>query len=142
MEDYHKYYYKSEREAAFYALKQLRTMLPLVATSARQFPEWGTTIFRWKDRDGGGYKYGFQEPYEAITKDGFWQPLGKLPTGTEEWAHAHTHPNNRFFSTIDTATAKREKTVMYMVNQTGAFWFDGRTEGLEHKDRFGVITLW
>lgn len=140
------YYYKSEKEAAYWALKALEAKLPAQPMSAVQSPEWGTIIFRWPDTMGG-HKYSFQDPvYKAITADGLWQPLGVVPAYSQACAYAHTHPNNLYFSTFDTQTARgerglvKEKTVMYMVNKKGYFWYDGRTEGLPPNARHG--TLW
>jgi hypothetical protein len=138
------YYYKSEKEAAYWLLKLLETKLPAIPKSAVESPEWGATIFRWADVEGG-YKYAFQEPYQAIARDGLWEPLGRLPSFAEDWAHGHSHPNNTYFSNIDLETARGErglvkkKTVMYMVNKTGAYWYDGRTEELSPGARHGVL---
>lgn len=129
-------YYKSEKEAAYWALKFLEAKLPASPTRAAESHEWGTTIYRWPDPDGG-YKYSFLPITQAFTPDGFWQPTGKLPSGAQACAYAHTHPNDAYFSTIDTETARgerglvKEPTVMYMVNRIGAYWYDGRTENLE-----------
>lgn len=142
------YYYKSEKEAAYYALKSLEATLPSTPKSAKESPEWGTTIFRWPDEIDGGYKYAFQSIYQAVTPDGFWQPLGKLPPATVAIAYAHTHPNNLSFSNIDTQTARgergliKEKTVMYMVNRSGGYWYDGRTEFLSPEARYGTLWKW
>ncbi|MPZ58988.1 MAG: hypothetical protein GEU91_21375 [Rhizobiales bacterium] len=140
------HYYKSEKEAAYFALKMLESKLPAIPKSAVDSPEWGTTIFRWKDVEGG-YKYAFQEPYQAMAKDGLWEPLGRIPSfpEVEVRAYAHTHPNNTYFSNIDLETARgerglvKEKTVMYMVNKTGAYWYDGRTEELQPAGRHGLM---
>jgi hypothetical protein len=76
---------------------------------------------------------------------GFGSRWGRLPSFAEEAAHAHTHPNNTYFSNIDLETARGErglvkkKTVMYMVNKTGAYWYDGRTEELSPGARHGVL---
>jgi hypothetical protein len=140
------YYYKSEKEAAYWALKLLEEKLPATPMSAVESPEWGTIIFRWPDGEEGGYKYSFQEPlYKAIRRDGLWDPLGRIPDYAQASAYAHTHPNNSFYSTTDTATARgegglvKEPTVMYMVNRTGAYWYDGRTEYLAPSARYGVL---
>ena len=135
-----RYYYKSEKMAAYWALKNLADTLPETPKSARESPEWGTIVFRWEDLEEGGYCYAYQWPlYASPDPDGLWRPLGRVPAGTEEWAYCHTHPNDTFFSTIDTATAEREKTVMYMVCRSGAYWFDGKTEGLSRSARFGIL---
>ena len=39
------YYYKSEKEAAFHALKMLESKLPAIPKSAVESPEWGTKQF-------------------------------------------------------------------------------------------------
>jgi hypothetical protein len=139
------YYYKSEKEAAYWALKLLEEKLPTSPKSAVESPEWGTIIFRWSDPEGG-YKYSFQQPlYKAVTKDGLWQPLGAIPSFAKAWAYAHTHPNNTYFSNIDLETARgerglvKERTVMYMVNRIGAYWYDGRTEYLAPSARHGLL---
>lgn len=43
---YHSRYYKSEKEAAYFALRQLELKLPAILKSASESPEWGTMIFR------------------------------------------------------------------------------------------------
>lgn len=139
------YYYKSEKQAAYNALKALELKLPATPKSAAESPEWGTIIFRWPDAVEGGYKYSFQEPYEAVTPDGMWQPLRATPSYAKPWAYAHTHPNDLYFSNVDTETARgvrglvKERTVMYMVNRVGAYWYDGRTEYLAPNARHGLL---
>ena len=134
------YYYKSEKMAAYWALRDLEAKLPSQPKSAAESPEWGTIIFRWPDSEEGGYKYSYQWPlYDAIDPDGLWRPLGKIPSYAEECAFCHTHPNNSFFSNIDTNTATTQRTVMYMVNKRGAYWFNGRTEGLSKSARYGLL---
>lgn len=134
--------YKSEKEAAYWALKALESKLPATPTSATISPEWGTTIVRSND-PAGGYFYSFLQPTKAFTSDGLWAPSGAIPAGAKAWAYAHTHPNNTFFSTIDTQQARgerglvKEKTVIYMVNKKGAYWYDGRTEYLAPNARYG-----
>lgn len=105
--------------------------------------EWGTTIFRWQE--DSGHRYSFQTPvYKGLGVDS-WKPLGLIPKFTEEWAHCHTHPNGTYFSTVDIETALgerglvRKKTVMYLVNHYGAYWFDGRTEFLTREQRKGKL---
>jgi hypothetical protein len=138
------FYYKSEKHAAFVALQHLEGTLPDTPKGAAESPEWGTTIFRWPDEEEGGYKYSFQPIYRAIAKDGLWEPLGRIPDLTEACAYAHTHPNNTSFSNIDTQTARgerglvKERTVMYMVNLRGMYWYDGRPD-LPPAARYGVM---
>ena len=131
-----RYCWRSERHCAYYALRELELKLG-------ENREYGTTIFRWPDPEGG-YRYSFQKPVYAGTGSE-WKPLGKVPWGTTEWAHCHTHPNGSYFSKQDTKWARGEggltgeKFTIYMVNRSGGYWYDGRTEFLAHEDRFGVL---
>lgn len=136
--------YKSEKYAACYALLSLEQTLP---SEPRDDKEWGVTIYRWSDPEGG-YFYDFQWPPYTYPGQNGWLPAGRIPKGAEEVAYCHTHPNNTYFSTNDTKLARGElpiivismKCTVYMVNQTGAYWYDGRTEFLEESQRKG--TLW
>lgn len=140
------YYWKSEKMCALYACAALEDKLPGPGQDPDKVKEFGTTIFRWPDEEEGGYRYSYQNPvYDGSSHR--WQPLGVVPAGTEEWAYCHTHPNGTFFSTFDTQIALGEKPLgvitmrctVYLVTVDGAFWFDGRTELAQKKDRFGKL---
>lgn len=134
---YHKYYYNAEKHCAYFALRLLEYKLS-------EPKEFGTTIFRW--RVGGETRYSFQEPVYSGSS-GRWRPLGKIPSGTEEWSHCHTHPNGSYFSNWDTAWARGEsgfdyykrKFTIYLVNKSGGYWYDGVSEFMSHSERFGTL---
>jgi len=121
-------YYRSEKEAAYFALQELKAYLP--ATPDNNGTEWGTIIYRFDDPEGG-YWYSYQAVYKG--KSAEWEPRGSVPGGAVERAYCHTHPNDAPFSKQDVDTALGETHVyprctMYMVTQSGAYWYDGRIE--------------
>ncbi len=121
-------FYSSEKEAAYFALRELKRFLP--ETPDNKGTEWGSIIYRYNDPEGG-YRYSFQIPTTGMSAE--WQPTGKTPAGAIECAYCHTHPNDKPFSKvdIDTALGKRfpyPKTRMYMVTQSGAYWYDGKLD--------------
>lgn len=137
------YYWKSELHCAMFALRELERKLPKPASawdsgsSDDTVPEWGTVIFCWESRDTAdpGTKYSYQPIYTNKEKSN-WQPVGIVPAFTKMCAACHTHPNNSFFSTTDTETARGESGTgdkalnMYMVNRTGAYRYFGQPEWL------------
>lgn len=121
-------YYRSEKEAAYFALRRLESFLPPAPES--KGIEWGMAILRCEDANGG-YWYTFQEPTKGTAAE--WQPTGVVPKGWKEYAYCHTHPNDAPFSStdIDTALGKKSpypRCTMYMVTQSGAYWYDGKFE--------------
>ncbi|HQU84858.1 MAG TPA: hypothetical protein PKY59_17095 [Pyrinomonadaceae bacterium] len=121
-------FYRSEKEAAYFALQQLSAYLP--ETPDYNSVEWGTIIYRFDDPKGG-YWYSYQEFYKGDSAE--WEPRGRVPNGAVERAYCHTHPNDAPFSNKDVDTASGKTHVyppctMYMVTQSGAYWYDGRTE--------------
>ncbi|TYC48695.1 hypothetical protein FMN50_26965 [Rhodobacterales bacterium] len=139
------YYWTSEKRCAYYALKELVLKLPDRPDAAATTPEYGTTIFRWEvPGSHDPIRYSFQKPVYKGTKN-HWRPLGKVPSGTEEWAHCHTHPNDGFFSKDDTEWALgntgflKIPFVIYMVNRKGAYWFDGRSGFQSKNQRYGLF---
>jgi len=138
-------YYKSEKEAAYFALRELEKHLP--ATPDNEGVEWGTIIFRYDDAVGGGYWYSFQNPSKGHKRE--WEPTEPAPNGSVEHAFCHTHPNNAGFSDVDVNTALGKtfpfpRCTMYMVTQSGAYWYDGTFEdkmfGRNSHVRYG--TMW
>ncbi|GEM_PF-3074145 len=137
--------FDNEEDAGFWALINLERALPPEPMETSEWYEAGTQIYRWKD-EKGTFQYDFQWPlYSNHDKDGHWQPAGKVPIGAEIVAACHTHPNNGFFSNIDTATARgerglvKQKIVMYMVNRIGAYSYDGKTANLSETARYHLL---
>lgn len=135
--------FKSEKETAYWALLNLEQSLP---SEPKNDIEWGTAIYRSPDPKGG-YLYDFQWPPYTNSTENSWLPAGKIPEGAEEVAYCHTHPNNTYFSLNDTRLAKGDlpilfftkKCTVYMVNQTGAYWYDGKTEFANDEQRKGLL---
>jgi len=135
--------FNSEKEAAYWALLNLEPLLP---SEPHDGKEWGMAIYRWSNPEGG-FLYDFQWPPYSHTQDNSWLPAGVRPAGTEEVAYCHTHPNNKYFSTNDTKLARGElpvivfskKCTVYMVNQTGAYWYDGRDGYKSENQRKGLL---
>ncbi len=137
-------YYRSEKEAAYFALRELEKYLP--STSDNNGVEWGTIIYRYDDPQGG-YWYSFQNPSKGSKRE--WEPSELVPNGSVEAAYCHTHPNDAPFSNVDIDTALGKtfpypRNTMYMVTQSGAYWYDGKLEdkmfGRSSHVRYG--TMW
>jgi len=124
-------HYRSEKETAYFALRELEGHLPETPTGKAD--EWGMLIFRQSDPEGG-YLYTYQSPYKSgLTRE--WRPKGRAPNGWEAVSFCHTHPNIKGFSKTDIDNAwglsmafPGEKCI-YMINKAGAYWYDG---GIEH----------
>jgi Domain of unknown function (DUF4329) len=137
-------FYRSEKEAAYFALRELENYLP--TTPDNKGTEWGTIIFRYDDPEGG-YWYSYQNPSKGGAAE--WEPRATAPKGSVEYAFCHTHPNDAPFSKkdVDTALGKtfpHPRCTMYMVTQSGAYWYDGKFEdkmfGRDSHIRYG--TMW
>ena len=133
--------FKSEKEAAYWALANLEQNLPAEPANGI---EWGMIIYRSPDPEGG-YFYDFQWPPYSIGQQNEWEPKGKVPNGAEEVGYCHTHPNDAPFSRTDKQTAigqrglDRARKIMYMVTQSWAFWYDERDENISAKARLGIF---
>lgn len=137
-------YYRSEKECAYFALRELERYLP--PTPDNDGVEWGTIIYRYDDPEGG-YWYSFLNPTKGRLRE--WEPTGLVPKAATERAYCHTHPNDRGFSTVDIDTALGQtfpypRCTMYMVTQSGAYWYEGKYEdkmfGRSSHVRYG--TMW
>ena len=135
--------FSSRHSAAYWALMSLVSFLP---PTPQDGTEWGMMIYRGEDSEGG-YYYDFQWPPYKGREPNYWQPTVDVPAGTHRVAYCHTHPNNKWFSDVDAQVARgekaglfiKEKTVSYMVNHSGAYWYDGITKNLHNKDRDGIF---
>ena len=135
--------FTTQRTAAYWALINLQQFLPATPQDGK---EWGMMVFRGEDPEGG-YYYDFQwPPYKGQTEN-YWQPTVPVPDGTKQVAYCHSHPNNKWFSKTDVLVAKgeigglfvRQKTVFYMVNHSGGYWYDGVTKYLLDDQRSGIL---
>ena len=99
-EEYKVGYYRSEKECAYFALRELEKYLP--STPDNEGTEWGTIIYRYDDPEGG-YWYSFLNPTKGKTRE--WEPTLLAPSGSTERAYCHTHPNNKGFSKSKDNTA-------------------------------------
>ncbi|MEL6522650.1 MAG: hypothetical protein AAFQ66_16910 [Pseudomonadota bacterium] len=134
-EEWNLTYWNSERQCAYFALKDLAKKLPHTDANADEHTEWGTIIFRWSGEHRVGNRYGYTPLSKSKTANR-WDPdkcSVQVPSWAERWAYCHSHPDGGYFSTWDTAVARGEqggffpmKCTMYMVNKKGAYWYDGR----------------
>ena len=148
-------FYESEKQAAWFALNELRSKLPelneldiyLPESSKKNIKEWGTTIYKITDSDGGNW-YSYHVPYEGEATH--WEPFIKPPQGATDVSFCHTHPNDAPFSKRDRTTARGKDSLgdlrcnFYMVTQSGGYCYDGKIEDrlLIEDSLQRVITLW
>ncbi len=136
-------YYPAEKMVAYQLCTLLTGLLPKEGSA--DSTEYGAEMFRWQDQSAGGWKYAFA-PITPGKGEGEWEPVGKLPEfELEQVGFAHTHPNNSPHSTIDRLNALgkhgfiKQRKIVYVVNRSGAFWFDGRSDLLGGDDRYGAL---
>lgn len=134
-------FYKSEKEAAYFALRELERYVPAEWTDGGI--EWGTVIYRAVD-SAGGYRYTFINPEEGKVREYEPPPPPLSTSGWTEIAIVHTHPNDTGFSGNDKTITLFRKCTMYMVTQSGAYWYEGKADfdgyGRNSLARFG--TMW
>jgi len=138
-------FYTSEKQAAWFALNELKSKLP--ALPNRNLTEWGTTIVRFTDTEGG-YFYSYHYLTESKL-NAEWQPFKPSPQPSKDVAYCHTHPNDAPYSEVDYRLGLgnypplNTKCNLYMVTQSGAYCYDGKLDmmyGTENRIRFS--TLW
>ncbi len=134
-------HYRSEREAAYYALQELKSYVPKEWDD--NGTEWGTVIYRC-DAPDGGYWYTFIIPAMGTTREYVVPPPPPTSSGWREVAVAHTHPNDTGFSGGDIKNALFSQYTWYMVTQSGAYWYLGefaaKDVGTNSHERYG--TMW
>jgi hypothetical protein len=137
-------YYRSEKEAAGAALRQMEYELPEIPANG---VELGVVVYRWEDWEGAPL-YSFMNPSKGTGKDNEWIPTHPMTNGWVEWAICHTHPNDTGFSSKDKDMALGiqlfRRSLIYMVTHSGAYWYDGTLDdtkyGRNSHARFG--TFW
>jgi len=134
-------HYRSEKEAAYWALRAMEKHVPAIWDDDGM--EYGTMIYRIED-PWSGYWYTFSTPEPGKTRLYEPPPPPGSSTGWTEAALVHTHPNDTGISDGDIKIAIWNKYTVYMVTQSGAYWYEGKPEyekyGKKSHVRYG--TMW